>query len=133
VQAPLLGRDDEIALLEQLGDDVLAARGRALFVVGEPGIGKSTLLAAFAERADLGRTRRHRPVSPARRAARHGRRGTEGLPAGGRRGRDRGQAGAATPSTRSGQGESGEHGQAIAAQLGPGLGPAVLAAVLQRA
>lgn len=44
--ASLRGREDEVARLGALVADVLTGRGRALLVEGEPGIGKSELLAA---------------------------------------------------------------------------------------
>jgi predicted ATPase len=40
----LLGRDPELALIDQLVDEVRASMGRTLVVLGEPGIGKSALL-----------------------------------------------------------------------------------------
>ncbi|QKV74023.1 BTAD domain-containing putative transcriptional regulator [Amycolatopsis sp. Hca4] len=40
------GRRPEIARLRQFADDVVAGRGRTVWVEGEPGIGKSELLAA---------------------------------------------------------------------------------------
>ena len=47
---PLVGRDSELARLACLADNV-GARGGALVVRGEPGIGKSALLAAAVARA----------------------------------------------------------------------------------
>jgi predicted ATPase len=44
---PLLGRTEEQGLLASLLDEV-ATRGRALVLRGEPGIGKSRLLAETA-------------------------------------------------------------------------------------
>ena len=44
--ASFVGRDAELALLEQLLADVGAGRGRALLIEGEPGIGRSALLSA---------------------------------------------------------------------------------------
>ncbi|CAA9426105.1 MAG: hypothetical protein AVDCRST_MAG03-2904 [uncultured Rubrobacteraceae bacterium] len=52
---PIFGREHELARLEQLVDGV-SERGAALLVRGEPGIGKSTLLAAavrYAETAGM--------------------------------------------------------------------------------
>ena len=47
-EAPLVGRDREVALLrEVVASAVDAGRGRVVELVGEPGIGKSRLLAAF--------------------------------------------------------------------------------------
>ena len=42
----LIGRDREVALLTGLVAEVAAGRGRSVWIDGEPGIGKSTLLAA---------------------------------------------------------------------------------------
>ncbi len=51
----LVGRDSELALLTGLVADVAAGRGRSVWVEGEPGIGKSALLAAgLAEAEQLG-------------------------------------------------------------------------------
>jgi DNA-binding CsgD family transcriptional regulator/transcriptional regulator with XRE-family HTH domain len=49
----LVGRDDEAALLRQAVAELAAGRGRAVWVEGEPGIGKSALLAAGLARAAL--------------------------------------------------------------------------------
>ena len=52
---PIIGREHELARLKELVDGV-SARGAALLVRGEPGIGKSTLLAAavrYAETAGM--------------------------------------------------------------------------------
>ncbi|MBY8887023.1 AAA family ATPase [Streptomyces sp. PTM05] len=46
-----MGRDEEVVLLRKAVADVAAGRGRALLVEGEPGIGKSALLAAGLARA----------------------------------------------------------------------------------
>src|SRR6185369_14915497 len=46
-----VGRDDEVARLGGLVDELAAGRGRAVWVEGEPGIGKSALLAAGLDRA----------------------------------------------------------------------------------
>ncbi|MFE5567650.1 BTAD domain-containing putative transcriptional regulator [Amycolatopsis japonica] len=46
------GREEEQALLWQLADDVLAGRGRTVWIEGEPGIGKSELL--ISSLADIG-------------------------------------------------------------------------------
>ncbi|AGL14109.1 BTAD domain-containing putative transcriptional regulator [Actinoplanes sp. N902-109] len=51
----LTGRDTELAELRQLARDVAAGRGSAVWIEGEPGIGKTELLtAAFADAAELG-------------------------------------------------------------------------------
>jgi DNA-binding SARP family transcriptional activator len=49
VPATLIGRDDELRVVRQLVEELLRGRGRTLWIEGEPGIGKSTLLnSAFA-------------------------------------------------------------------------------------
>jgi DNA-binding CsgD family transcriptional regulator/tetratricopeptide (TPR) repeat protein len=48
---PIIGREHELARLKELVDGV-SARGAALLVRGEPGIGKSTLLAAAVRYAE---------------------------------------------------------------------------------
>src|ERR671916_698841 len=48
---PIFGRERELAKLEGLVDE-LSEHGAALLVRGEPGIGKSTLLAAVSQRAE---------------------------------------------------------------------------------
>ncbi|MFF3460770.1 ATP-binding protein [Streptomyces sp. NPDC002730] len=53
-KAPLAGRDEEMAGLKSAIATVASGNGRAIFVEGEPGIGKSALLHAAAEHA--GRT-----------------------------------------------------------------------------
>jgi class 3 adenylate cyclase len=50
VTPPLVGRDRELDALTELWDDVRAGRGRCAYVCGEAGIGKSRLIADFAER-----------------------------------------------------------------------------------
>ena len=47
----LVGRDTQLQAVEKAVDDVRAGRSRVLVVVGEPGIGKTALLEAAAERA----------------------------------------------------------------------------------
>lgn len=49
--AALVGRDEELRAVERALDAAHAGRGSALFVVGEPGIGKSRLAAAAADLA----------------------------------------------------------------------------------
>lgn len=46
----LLGRESEIAEGDRFLEDVLAARGRGLLILGEPGIGKTALIGTIAER-----------------------------------------------------------------------------------
>ncbi|WP_425560009.1 AAA family ATPase [Microbispora corallina] len=47
----LVGRNGELAVIDQLVDDARAGVGRALVLEGPPGIGKSALLDHAAERA----------------------------------------------------------------------------------
>ena len=47
---PLFGREDDLALLESWFQEPEAGHGRAVAIVGEPGIGKSRLLAEFRRR-----------------------------------------------------------------------------------
>ncbi|MGZ8740562.1 MAG: BTAD domain-containing putative transcriptional regulator, partial [Gaiellaceae bacterium] len=47
---PLIGRDRELEQLETIVSDLFAGRGRALLLVGEPGIGKTRLLAEIRAR-----------------------------------------------------------------------------------
>jgi len=49
--APMVGRDPELALGLELIDRLRNGRGGILFIVGEPGIGKSRLAAELRERA----------------------------------------------------------------------------------
>ena len=49
---PLVGRGGELALLEDRLGEALEGRGQAVFVFGEPGIGKSRLLMEFRRRAE---------------------------------------------------------------------------------
>ncbi len=49
--SPLVGRDDELALLEAGIDDALAGRGRLFVVVGDAGAGKTRLADEVASRA----------------------------------------------------------------------------------
>jgi DNA-binding SARP family transcriptional activator len=48
---PLFGRDRELEAIEEALDSALASRGRAVFIRGEAGIGKSHLLAAALDSA----------------------------------------------------------------------------------
>ncbi|HZD11444.1 MAG TPA: AAA family ATPase, partial [Candidatus Binatia bacterium] len=50
-QGLFIGREQELAHLDEALSEVLAARGRLVFVTGEAGRGKSALLAEFARRA----------------------------------------------------------------------------------
>jgi DNA-binding SARP family transcriptional activator len=49
--APLVGRDEELGLLEAGLEDALSGRGRLFIVVGSPGSGKTSLADATASRA----------------------------------------------------------------------------------
>lgn len=51
LQSPMVGRDADLRRLLDLLDSAAAGGGRAAFVVGEPGIGKSRLLQEFRARA----------------------------------------------------------------------------------
>jgi class 3 adenylate cyclase/tetratricopeptide (TPR) repeat protein len=48
--SPLVGRADALAVLERAAESARAGRGRAVYVVGEPGIGKSRLLLELRRR-----------------------------------------------------------------------------------
>ncbi|MGE5461178.1 MAG: ATP-binding protein, partial [Solirubrobacterales bacterium] len=50
VHAPLVGREPEMALAAEVVDAALAGSGGILFVTGEPGIGKTRLLAELRDR-----------------------------------------------------------------------------------
>ncbi|MGH9134460.1 MAG: AAA family ATPase, partial [Ilumatobacteraceae bacterium] len=50
----LLERDDELARLHQWLVEARSGRGRVVFVGGEPGIGKTSLVTAFASDAGAG-------------------------------------------------------------------------------
>ncbi|MDR6859865.1 AAA family ATPase [Variovorax guangxiensis] len=52
VLAPLVSRDEELALLEQQWQLACKGQGQVMLVKGEPGIGKSRLLHAFLSRRD---------------------------------------------------------------------------------
>jgi len=47
LQSPIVGRDAELAALSQLCEAVQAGLGRAVLIVGEPGLGKSRLIAEW--------------------------------------------------------------------------------------
>ena len=70
---PFVGRERELALLQECYDAARTERGRMVFIVGEPGIGKSRLLFEFQRRlgdhatwCDLVRGMRRLPTPPAR-------------------------------------------------------------------
>ena len=50
---PMIGRDDELALLRRAWTDAVEGRGRAVVLVGEPGIGKSKLLTAATQLSNV--------------------------------------------------------------------------------
>ncbi len=50
-EAPLVGRSGELSLLSKTIDEAAQGAGRAVFIVGEGGIGKTRLATAAAERA----------------------------------------------------------------------------------
>jgi DNA-binding NarL/FixJ family response regulator len=50
-ELPLVGRRADVAVLRMALDDALEGRGRTLLLTGEPGIGKSRLLALLAQEA----------------------------------------------------------------------------------
>jgi class 3 adenylate cyclase len=50
LDSPMVGRDEPLSRLEALFEVVRAGRGRVAFLVGEPGIGKSRLLAELRAR-----------------------------------------------------------------------------------
>ena len=49
---PLIGRDEEIALLRRRWDQAASGEGRVALISGEPGIGKSRLVAALHDCLD---------------------------------------------------------------------------------
>jgi len=52
---PLIGREQELRLLLRAWEDARQGHGRAVFISGEPGIGKSRLAQALVERASADR------------------------------------------------------------------------------
>src|SRR4051812_23685443 len=50
-EAPLVGRAAELALLTKTTEEAAKGSGRAVFIIGEGGIGKTRLAAAAADRA----------------------------------------------------------------------------------
>jgi DNA-binding winged helix-turn-helix (wHTH) protein len=57
---PFVGRETELRLLDELLERAIQGEGRIAFIVGEPGIGKTTLAEQFIDRA-----RRRFPALPA--------------------------------------------------------------------
>jgi predicted ATP-dependent serine protease len=51
LRTPFVGRDAERASLRRLVDDALAGHGRLALVAGEPGVGKSRLVAEIGDEA----------------------------------------------------------------------------------
>jgi class 3 adenylate cyclase len=60
LQSPMVGRDAELATLSQLCEAVQAGLGRAVLVVGEPGLGKTRLIAEW-KTATVGTNREAAP------------------------------------------------------------------------
>jgi ABC-type oligopeptide transport system substrate-binding subunit/class 3 adenylate cyclase len=61
VQAPLVGRGQELAVCVEVLDDVIAGRGGILFVTGEAGIGKSRLIQELHDRFQTSGAEHGRP------------------------------------------------------------------------
>ena len=51
-ESPMVGRDTELARLVELADYAAAGSGRVTAIVGDPGVGKSRLIAELQERAE---------------------------------------------------------------------------------
>lgn len=54
VRAPIIGRDEETALLRKRWEQVCGGDGRVVLIAGEPGIGKSRLVASFMDETKYG-------------------------------------------------------------------------------
>jgi class 3 adenylate cyclase len=52
LESPMVGRDQELATLQQLCDAVQMGLGRAVLVVGEPGLGKTRLIQEWQKNAE---------------------------------------------------------------------------------
>lgn len=52
--SPMVGRDDELAILNQLGDAVRAGLGRGVIIAGEPGLGKTRLIREWKSKTKKG-------------------------------------------------------------------------------
>jgi class 3 adenylate cyclase/tetratricopeptide (TPR) repeat protein len=52
LESPLVGRDAELAALQQLGAGLRAGQGRVAVIAGEPGVGKTRLIAEWRARAE---------------------------------------------------------------------------------
>jgi DNA-binding winged helix-turn-helix (wHTH) protein len=63
-RAPLVGRDEELGFLERRWRQVREGEGKVALVSGEPGIGKSRLIAEFEARLEGEATRLHYFCSP---------------------------------------------------------------------
>jgi ABC-type oligopeptide transport system substrate-binding subunit/class 3 adenylate cyclase len=61
VQAPVVGRERELALVRELARAALEGTGAILFVAGEPGIGKTRLISEFRGVFEAGPAPRGRP------------------------------------------------------------------------
>src|SRR5258708_22276130 len=66
LESPMVGRDPELSSLMQLSAAVGAGLGRAAVVIGEPGLGKSRLIAEWKTAAQAGGAGTSRPVSGSR-------------------------------------------------------------------
>jgi len=62
LESPMVGRDAELASLMQLSAAVAAGLGRAAVVIGEPGLGKSRLIAEWKTAAQATGANRSRPA-----------------------------------------------------------------------
>ena len=60
LESPLVGRDRELALLDQIIETVRAGIGRWVLITGEPGIGKTRLIREW--RAGVLERMRHKPI-----------------------------------------------------------------------
>jgi class 3 adenylate cyclase len=54
LESPMVGRDGELATLLNLCDTVQMGLGRAVLIVGEPGVGKTRLIQEWQRKAELG-------------------------------------------------------------------------------
>jgi class 3 adenylate cyclase len=55
LESPIVGRDRELSTLLQLCDTVQMGLGRAILVVGEPGVGKTRLIQEWQSKAEAGK------------------------------------------------------------------------------
>jgi class 3 adenylate cyclase len=80
LESPMVGRQAPLDRLSSLLDVVRAGRGRVCFIVGEPGIGKSRLLAEFRRVALDGRVDGAGPPAPLTGAGKDAEAGADGTP-----------------------------------------------------